>query len=188
MTNQGPDDSDQTQPFASPSGPEQPSAPQWPTYGQPSEPTPEPPATAPPPSYGAPGPPHPYLQQPYGQPPYPPNFVGYGQPVPGYSYAQPLGQATTSMVLGIIGIVSILLTPMCCLTFPGVFVGPFAIWTGASARRTIDRNPGAYTNRGQAVAGFITGIVATVLAVLAVIVVVAFVGMTDWTSSYDGRY
>jgi hypothetical protein len=214
VTNHGPGEPDETQPFThrpygdrsddqpfvSPSGPDQtppPETPAWPTYGQPSAPSSEPPTPPPPPPYGSPpaGPPNPYLQQPqqpYGQAPYgqqgyvPPNFAGYGQPVPGYNYAQAMGKATTAMVLGIIGIASIALTPFCCITLPGMFVAPFAIWLGASAKKEIDRNPAAYNNRGQAVAGFVMGIVGTVLAVLVIIVIVLFVGMTDWSSSYDG--
>jgi hypothetical protein len=34
---------------------------------------------------------------------------------------------------------------------------------GASARRKIDQNPQAYSNRGSAVGGLITGIIGTVL-------------------------
>jgi hypothetical protein len=200
VTTQGPGEPDETQPFThrpygdrsddqpfvSPSGPDQPQQPEtpaWPTYGPPSEPSSEPPVTPPPPPYGAPptAPPNPYLQQPY----VPPNFSGYGQPVPGYNYAQALGKATTSMVLGIIGLASIVLTPFCCITLPGMLVGPFAIWTGVSAKREIDRNPAAYNNRGQAVAGFIMGIIASVLAVLVIVVIVVFVGTADWSSSYD---
>ncbi len=192
------------EPFVSPSGadrPEPPETPAWPTYGQPTTPAPEPsgpptgpPAGAPaPPPYAPPaGPPNPYLQQPYAQAPYgqqpygvPPGFAGYGQAVPGYHYAQSLGTATTSMVLGIVALVSLLLTPFCCITLPGLLVGPFAVWTGWSARREIDRNPAAYTNRGQAVAGFVMGIIASVLAVLVVIGIVVFIGAADWSSNYD---
>jgi hypothetical protein len=193
------------EPFVSPSGPDQPQPPEtpaWPTYGQPTTPAPEPsahpsggptpPPYAPPPVGPPAAPPNPYLQQPYGQQPYgqqpygaPPHVAGYGQPVPGYSYAQALGTATTSMVLGIIGLVSLALTPFCCVTLPGMLVAPFAIWTGWSARREIDRNPAAYNNRGQAVAGFVMGIIASVLAVLVIIVIVVFVGATDWSSTYD---
>lgn len=215
MTTQGPDEPDETQPFthrpygdrgddtplASPPGPDgadrpgPPDAPAWPTYGQPSAPSPEPPAGGAPPNVPPQVPPYappasPYLPQPqgqapYGQAPYPPNFAGYGQPVPGYSYAQPLGKATTSMVLGIIAIASLALATVCCVTAPGMLVGPFAIWTGLSARREIDRNPGAYSNRGQAVAGFVMGIVATVLAVAAIALVLVFVGTVDWSSGYN---
>lgn len=149
------------------SGPHDPEEPQWPTYGQPyGPPQPEPPL------YGAAQP-----QQPT-QPPQAP----WGAPAPGYGFPQSHGRATTSMVLGIVATAGILLTPLCCITLPAMFLGPFAIWTGASARREIDRYPTAYTNRGQAVAGFVMGIIATVLAVLLTIGLVALFATAD----YDG--
>lgn len=209
VTNEEQPGPDETQPFVSPSGPEQPGqppSPEWPTYAPPP-PSPEQPGQPPygPPTYGQPAygqptygqppsaPPPPYEQNPYLQqqpPPAPygaPQFSGYGTPVPGYSYAQSHGRATTSMVLGIVAIVGILATPFCCITLPAMFAGPFAIWTGASAKRQIDQNPAAYNNRGQAVAGFIMGIIATVLAVLVIVVVAVFIGVTDWSdsTSYD---
>ncbi|GEP38669.1 hypothetical protein NPS01_23320 [Nocardioides psychrotolerans] len=141
------------------------------------------------------GPPEPDETQPFasqGQqwPSYDPSAGGeqppYGYAAPGYSIVQKNSTATTSMVLGIIAVVSILATPFCCITPPGMLTGPFAIWTGVKARREIDRHPGYFGNRGQAVAGLVTGIVATVLAVLLVIAVVVFVVTTDWDGSYDG--
>lgn len=156
MTNQGPPEPDETTPS-------DPQGQQWPTYDQGGYPPPPPQ-----PPYGAPG---------YGPP-------GYAMP-PGYSLVQKNSTATTSMVLGIVAVVSILATPFCCITLPGMLTGPFAIWTGIKARREIDLHPGYYGNRGQAVAGLVTGIVATVLAVLLVVVVVIFFGFTDWDGSYD---
>ncbi|WP_309649490.1 DUF4190 domain-containing protein [Nocardioides sp.] len=180
MTTQGPPEPDETQPFTHQpygEGAGDP-APQWPTYGPAGAATPPPPPNpyGPPPTYGQ----VPYGQQPYGTP-------GYG--VPGYGFAQKNSTATTSMILGIIAVASILATPFCCITLPGMLTGPFAIWTGVKAKREIDREPGRFGNRGQAVAGLATGIVATVLAVLLVIVVVVFVVTTDWDGTYDqGMY
>ncbi|WP_341923979.1 DUF4190 domain-containing protein [Nocardioides psychrotolerans] len=199
MTTQGPSEPDETQPFThQPYGEGSGDAtPPWPTY-EPGATTPGPggPDVPPPNPYG---PPPTYGQQPYGQPYAAP---GYGQPygqqpygapgygVPGYGFAQQKNStATTSMILGIIAVVSILATPFCCITLPGMLTGPFAIWTGVKAKREIDREPGRFGNRGQAVAGLVTGIVATVLAVLLVIVVVVFVVSTDWDGTYDqGMY
>jgi hypothetical protein len=199
VTNDGQPGPDETQPFVSPSGPQQPGPgqpppppPQWPGYapppaGPPPYGAPEPPAYGPPPTQ----PPYsqnPYLQQPPQQP-YGAPVPGYGAPVPGYSYAQAHGRATTSMVLGIVALVGILATPFCCITLPAMFCGPFAIWTGSSAKRQIDQNPSGYNNRGQAAAGFIMGIVASVLAVLIIVVIVVFIGATDWSdSSYYDDY
>ncbi len=199
MTNQGPDEHDETLPIthrpygdrsddgpASPSGPHD--GPQWPSYepSAGSEPTPgQPTGSAPPPPYGQPPPP--YAQAPYGQPPY--GQPGYGQP--GYGqpmgYAQQHGGATTSLVLGIISLVSVVLTPFCCITLPGVLTAPFAIYMGSSARKQIDQNPQAYSNRGNAVAGFITGIIGTVLGLLVIVgfvVLIIAIGTLDPTP-YD---
>lgn len=200
VTNDDQPGPDETQPFVSPSGPEQPTppaqppSPEWPTYAPPPSAPPPPPPYGQPPTYGQPPAGSPYEQNPYLQQQPPPapygaqQFAGYGAPVPGYSYAQSHGRATTSMVLGIVALVGILATPFCCVTLPAMFAGPFAIWTGASAKRQIDQNPAAYNNRGQAVAGFIMGIVATVLAVLLIIVIAVFIGVTDWSSSGSGGF
>lgn len=193
MTNQGPPEPDETQPFAS-------QGQQWPSYEPNAGGGEQPPAapSGPPPPYGPP----PTSQQPtYDQPAYgqasygqggyppPPPQQPYGYAPPGYTVAQKNSTATTSMVLGIIAVVSILATPVCCITLPGMLTGPFAIWTGVKSKREIDQHPGYYGNRGQAVAGLVTGIVATVLAVLIVILVVVFVLATDWDGSYDqGMY
>ena len=137
------------------------------------------------PGYGQPG----YGQPGYGQPgygqPLPPGPYGYGQP--GYGQApQSQGTATTSMWLGIGSLASLALTPFCCVTFPGVFAAPFAWWLGAKAKREIDAEPGRYTNRGMAQAGFVMGIIGTVLAVLAIVGIVAFfvwVFNGDWSDT-----
>jgi len=186
VSTQGPDEPDETLPMThrpygdrSDNGPASPSRPNdgspWPSYepSAGSEPIPGQPAPPPygtPPPYGQPQP------APYGQPPYP---QGYGQPM---GYAQQHGGATTSLVLGIISVVSAVLTPFCCITLPGVLTGPFAIYMGASARKQIDQNPQAYSNRGNAVAGFITGIIGTVLGLL---VVAAFVVLVVAIGTFD---
>lgn len=101
-----------------------------------------------------------------GQPPY-----GYGSPGPGYP-GQPAGYgrvtarnglAITSLVLGILALAT------CWLTFPGIILGILAtIFGGVGiARGRSDR----VSNKGMAIAGLITGIVAaaigTVLLVFA---------------------
>lgn len=80
---------------------------------------------------------------------YPP--PGGGQQFPPQSNSK----ATISLVLGIVGIV------LC-----GLFTGIPAIILGRSAQREIAASHGAQTGAGMAKAGFITGIVATVLSVL----------------------
>lgn len=164
--------------------PVSPSGPAWPSYEPPGPGGPLPPTGEPP--YGAPAPVQPPYGQPYGQPPYQqgyppapggqPGYPVYGQPM---GYAQSLGAATTSMVLGIIALGSLLLAPFCCVTIPGVLTAPFALFTGLSARRQIARNPGVYSNAGHATAGLVMGIIGTVLAVL---LVVAIVLLFDYVS------
>ncbi len=90
------------------------------------------------------------------------------------------------MWLGIGSLASLVLTPFCCVTLPGAFAAPFAWWLGAKAKRDIDGEPGRYTNRGMAQAGFVMGIIGTVLTVLAIVGVVAFfvwVFNGDWTDT-----
>lgn len=122
-----------------------------------------PPTPTPPPSYGAPTPPPPppgtYPAGPYGAP-----HPGGQPPYGAYGYPQPRrtpGTAVWALVLGIASIV-------CC----GLFTGIPAIIVGRSAMKEIDRSGGTKDGRGLAQAGFITGIVGTVLGVLAVIAIV----------------
>lgn len=76
----------------------------------------------------------------------PPGYQPYGgmQPAP-----TSLGKATAAMVCGII--------------FCPIVLSVLALVFGLQARGEIDRNPGRYTNRGQAQAGFILGIVGLAL-------------------------
>ena len=137
------------EPFASPSGPaEDPPTPSWETYEQPVQP-----------AY----PPAPYGQAPYGQAP-------YGQSPYGVAMA-PHPQANTAMVLGIVGLVG---TFVCVLP---VVLGPFAWATGAKVRREIDAEPQRWGGRGEGTAGFVLGIITTILLVLFVLFIVLGVGL-----------
>ncbi|EFQ82282.1 hypothetical protein HMPREF0063_12444 [Aeromicrobium marinum DSM 15272] len=116
-------------------------------------------------------------QAPYGQvpPPGPYGQAPYGQAPPGFPYAQvpPAAprhpNATTAMVLGIVALVGGF---MCALP---LLMGPVAWVMGGRAVREIDASPTPLAGRGEATAGRITGIVATVLLVLGLLLVVAFV-------------
>ena len=102
-----------------------------------------------------PGGPYDSNQPPYGnQPP-----GGYGQAPPpgGYGGQQNHPRATTSLVLGILGVV-------CC-----AIAAPFAWSIGKKAVNEIDASGGRLGGRGQAQAGYILGIVGTVLLILAVL-------------------
>ena len=103
----------------------------------------------------------PYGQPSYGQPPYgqPP----YGQAPMGYPPDHP--RATTVLVLGILGLV------VCGI------IAPFAWVMGRSTLAEIDSSRGALGGRGAANAGYILGIVGTVLLGLAALMVILFAGI-----------
>jgi hypothetical protein len=149
---------DEPQPPQEPSGgqpgygSQQPGSP----YGEGSTPPPyeqQPPYTAP--QYGQ--------QQPYGQ------AQPYGQQ-PGYpSYAADHPKATTVLILGILGIV------VCG------FIAPFAWRMGKRTVDEIDASQGRLGGRGSAQAGYILGLIGTVLLglgllFLVVVVVIAIIG------------
>lgn len=142
-------------------------APDAPTLHAPTGPAAAPPAPTPPAPYGA-G--YPTTSSPYQVAPQYLRSVG--------APTHPL--ATTSLVLGIVGLVALALTPFLFVTFVGVLCSPFAIWLGVRARREIRRNPQAFSGEGVATGGFVTGIVGVVLSVLALIAVVAFVALFIW--------
>lgn len=98
-------------------------------------------------------------------------------PPPGYPIARPdHPRATTAMVLGILGLV---VCQICA---------PFAWSIGGKAVKEIDASGGAYGGRGQAQAGYIMGIIGTVLLGLGVVfgilwlVFVVIVGVAGSTS------
>jgi hypothetical protein len=171
-------------PFVSPSGPAaQPSGPGFVT------PPPPPPPQVP---YGWPTPTPP--SAPPAAPPTPTTPYGYGyQPgwTPAYGPAYPGSLthkgATTSLTLGIIAIASLVLTPFCCITLPGVLCAPFAWATGARAKREMEQQPGVYGNLGAAQTGMWMGIVMTffgALSIAGVIALFAWLGSSDPTLFY----
>src|SRR6478609_9324326 len=134
-------------------------------YGNP--PPPAPPYGTPPP-YGAPSP-YGAPQQGYQQP-------AYGQPAYPYAAAPPTdGLALGSMITGIAAIV------LSCAYGLGLLAAPVALILGKVSMNRIKRSQGQLGGRGFALAGFILGIVGTVLLVLAiaVIVIVVIVAVND---------
>jgi hypothetical protein len=136
-------------------------------YGQPEQPAPPPYGAPQQPPYGAPGPGYPQ-QQPYQQP--------YGQ-----SYQPPYGQAPYGMAppndgLGIaamvVGIASLVF--MCAYGI-GLLGSPAALIMGRISMKRIARSEGTLGGRGFAQAGFILGIIGTVLLVLAIAAVAVLV-------------
>jgi len=128
--------------------------------------------------------PPPY-EQPPGQNPYGQNQYGYGYPPPGYpgqpqGYGRPParnGLAITSLVLGILALVT------CWLTFPGIILGILAVIFGGVglARARTDR----VSNKGMAIAGMITGVVGAVIGTVLLIVVIRIA--SDWQDQYGSN-
>ncbi len=86
----------------------------------------------------------------------PPGYQPYGQ---GMGIIQPLRKATTAMVCGIIGL-------LVC----NIILAPVALGLGISAKGEIDRNPGRYSNRGQATAAIVLGIIGICLIPISFII------------------
>jgi fatty acid desaturase len=71
-------------------------------------------------------------------------------------------QATLALILGIVGL--LLFQPL----------GPFAWWLGGKEKKAIDAGRRDPANRGQAVAGWVLGIIATIFLILGVLFFVIF--------------
>lgn len=139
-------------PYTSPSGPAaQPSGAEYvgPTWDESS------PGQAPP------------RMPPYGNPEYVPTV--YGQPLyPQVRTTHP--SASTAMALGLVGLIGGF---ACALP---LVLGPFAWWIGAKARREIRADP-RLDGDGQALAGVVTGIIATVFLTIAVLALTALIAL-----------
>jgi hypothetical protein len=128
-------------------------------------------------------PPNPSGEQPgyWGQPPqygqqpgYPPYQQQGGYPV---AYPPPNhGRAVAAMVVGIVALVF-----SCAYGVP-LLGSPVAWWLGATAKKEIDASQGQLGGRGMAQAGFVLGIIGTVLLVLGII---AVAGLLVFAASYD---
>lgn len=103
----------------------------------------------------------------YGAPP----PGGYGAPPPGGGYGAPQNhpRAMTSLILGILGVV-------CCS-----ICAPFAWSVGKKAVNEIDASGGRLGGRGQAQAGYILGIIGTVLLILSLIFVIISIATGGFT-------
>lgn len=116
----------------------------------------------PPPNWGSAYPPP---GQTYPPPPSAPHPPAGGAYYPHAAGPPRHPQATTAMVLGILGLV------LCG------FLAPFAWYTGAKAVSEIDASPWPYAGRSEANAGKIMGIVGTVLVGLGLLAFVALVAI-----------
>ncbi|MFJ4204446.1 DUF4190 domain-containing protein [Streptomyces sviceus] len=136
------------------------------------------PASVPPPPIGPEGPGAPVG---YGYPAYPQSPQGYG------GWAPPMppqnGMGVAAMVLGILSCAL-----FCMYGILSLVLGVLAIVFGIKGRKRAER--GEATNRGQAQAGFIMGIIGTILGaavvVLLVIGITAAVNSEDDSDYYDG--
>ncbi|QWC86152.1 DUF4190 domain-containing protein [Nocardioidaceae bacterium] len=106
-----------------------------------------------------------YGQQPQQQGP-------YGQPGQYGGYAPPdHGRATVALVLGLVSLIGGLVCGVPLLA------SPFALVIGRKAVREIDASGGRLGGRGQAMAGYVMGIIGVVLLALGIIAIVLFFGL-----------
>ncbi|CAM5504902.1 DUF4190 domain-containing protein [Streptomyces griseorubiginosus] len=163
-----------------------PPAPAGPTpgYGYPApEQGPGGPGFVPPPPIAPGGPGGPGAGAGYGYPGYPqapqaPQGYGWAPPMPPQN-----GMGVAAMVLGILSCAL-----FCVYGILSLILGVLAIVFGIKGRKRAER--GEATNRGQAQAGFITGIIGTILGLIMLVfmafVIVAAVNSDDEPDYYDG--
>ena len=106
------------------------------------------------------------------EPPLPPPPGG---PVYVYVPQQTDGQATAALVVGILSLFGIF-----CYGVPALVLGPIAIFLGLNARNRIRAAGGTVGGSGFAMAGWIMGVVATVLGAAYLFFFIAFFGFTFW--------
>ncbi len=111
-----------------------------------------------------------YWQQQAGYPP-PGSPPTMGYPSTPGAPGQPFGvpdhpRATTALVLGLVALVGGL---VCLVPF---VVGPWAWAIGRRTVRQIDAEPYRFGGRGVAMAGYVLGVIATILLVLGLIAIV----------------
>ena len=74
------------------------------------------------------------------------------------------------MVLGIVGLASIFF----CYGALSIVLGPIAFFMGRSAQKEMEQAPSAWSNAGMARAGWIMGLIQTILSVIAIVAIAAF--------------
>ncbi len=146
--------------------------PATPAYGQPTTPVPGQP-TYTEPTYTEPGyPDQPRPGSPYGEPgtyastPYSAAPTPYPVAPYGTQFAPPLPdhpQAQLSLILGILGVIGV------------TVLSPFAWAIASKARKEVAANPGVYSATGNLTAGWVLGIIGTVLLGLALVGILFFV-------------
>ena len=119
---------------------------------------------------------------PYGQQSYPPPYQP--QPYPPQFYAPVPPQDGMSIAAMVVGIASLV---MACGYGVGLLGSPVALVLGLISKRRIDRSNGQLAGRGFAVAGFVLGIVGTVLLAIGVVGVIVFV-IAAFNGLFDESY
>ncbi len=144
-----------------------PPPPSWDTYQQPTTP-----------SY--PQAPHgqaAYGQQPYGQQPY----GGAYSPISPYGpVLTPHPEANSALIMGIVALAGTFVCGILCV------LGPFAWAKGAKVRKEIDANPQQWSGRGEATAGYVMGIITTILLILVLLFVVVAIVVIAGTATSSG--
>jgi uncharacterized protein DUF4190 len=90
-------------------------------------------------------------------------------------------RSTAALAIGIVSLVGAVFVLPAAL-------GPLACYLGVSARRAIEREPGRWGGHGQATAGLVLGIVATVLLVMLAVAALAFAGLFALALRIDTGY
>ncbi|MDX6296545.1 MAG: hypothetical protein QOI51_402 [Nocardioidaceae bacterium] len=123
------------------------------------------------------GPPPPPPPPPGPPPPPPPGYNPYPSGGPDYPYrpVQDQGQATTALVLGILGLA------VCQI------IAPIALVIGRNSMKEIDASGGQLGGRGKALAGFIMGIIGTVILVVGVLLLALVFAVGSTSSSGIGN-
>jgi hypothetical protein len=80
-------------------------------------------------------------------------------------------ESTKAMVLGLIALIG----GFTC--YVPLALGPWAWVVGRRAVREMDAQPGRYEGRGQAMAGYVMGVIATVLLVLGVLLLIGVLAL-----------
>jgi hypothetical protein len=90
-------------------------------------------------------------------------------------------RSTAALAIGLVSVLGAVFVVPAAL-------GPLACYLGISARRTIEREPGRWSGHGQATAGMVLGIIATVLLVLLAVAALVFAGLFALALRIDTGY
>jgi hypothetical protein len=116
-----------------------------------------------------------------GQPGYGPGYYGpppaYGY---GYGFTPPSPDHPKAVPAMVVGIIALAGGVFC---FIPLLAAPVAWWLGAVAKRDIDASQGRIGGRGSAQAGFVMGLIGSVLLILGVVALIVFIVIGTATES-----